>query len=313
MIIDTSLQSWLLKGDVSIRYQVYRDLFKEDKPELKARIAREGWGARLHALRNEKGHWGQGFYQPKWTSTHYSLLDLRNLCFPNADPDIAESIRMILRENKAPDGGINPCRSIVQSDACINGMVLNYARYFGAREEDLKSIVDFILANQLSDGGFNCHFNRSGATHSSMHTTLSMVEGINEYARMGNSYRLGELKRAEAASGEFMLQHWLYKSHRTGKTMDEKMLMLSYPSRWRYDILRSLDYFRVAGQTYDERMSDALNVLIKKQRSDSRWPLQAKHSGKTHFEMEAAGEASRWNTLRALRVISHFGWIDRLK
>jgi hypothetical protein len=123
-------------------------------------------------------------------------------------------------------------------------------------------------------------------------------------------YRLKELKKAELASQQFILEHKFYRSSRTGKTIDNKFLMLSYPSRWRYDIIRALDYFQFAKVAYDKRMSDAIAVLLKKRLPDGKWPLQAKHSGQTHFDMEHAGRPSRWNTLRALRVLNHFGFIN---
>jgi hypothetical protein len=132
------------------------------------------------------------------------------------------------------------------------------------------------------------------------------MEGINEYNKNGYKYRLNELLKAEIESREFILKHKIYQSHRTGETIDKKFLMLSYPSRWRYDILRALDYFQYSNSPYDTRMEEALNILINKRRSDMLWPLQAKHPGKTHFEMENAGFPSRWNTLRALRVLKHF-------
>lgn len=248
-----------------------------------------------------------GFYQPKWTSSHYTLLDLRNL---GISPDIVlirETINDIIKESKGADGGINPSGTISKSDVCINGMFLNYASYFRAAEEDLRSVVDFILSQQLLDGGFNCRFNRKGARHSSLHSTLSVIEGIREYSKHGYGYRLDELKKKEAESREFILVHKLFRSHRTGDIIDKRMLMLSYPSRWRYDILRALDYFQYAGVDFDNRMGDALDVLIKKRRRDRTWPLQARHAGKTHFEMETVGRSSRWNTLRALRVLKHFG------
>jgi hypothetical protein len=103
-----------------------------------------------------------------------------------------------------------------------------------------------------------------------------------------------------------LLQHNLFQSDKSGKTIDKRFLMLSYPSRWRYDILRALDYFRLAGAGYDARMDDAVQVLLKKQRADHRWPVQAKHPGQTHFDMEKTGKPSRWNTLRALRVLNTF-------
>lgn len=299
------ISEWLLDSDVSIRYQVNRDLLDIELPELRELIAYEGWGARLLASRGKNGHWGLGFYQPKWTSSHYTLLDLKNLSVTRQET-IRATIDKIIRDDIGPDGGVNPSRLVSKSDVCINGMFLNYATYFGANEEDLKSVADFILSQQLPDGGFNCQLNRKGAQHSSLHSTLSVIEGILEYKNNGYTYKLGELLKAEEESRQFMLEHRLYKSHRTGEIIDPKMLMLSYPSRWRYDILRALDYFRAARVEYDNRMDDALEVLIKKRRPDKTWPLQCRHSGQSHFEMEPVGKPSRWNTLRALRVLKHF-------
>ncbi len=185
-------------------------------------------------------------------------------------------------------------------------MFLNYASYFGTKEDDLKSIVDFLLTEHMMDGGFNCNSNGVGAVHSSLHSTISVLEGILEYAKNGNRYRLEELQEAAVEARTFLLQHRLFRSDRTGKIIDQKMLMLSYPSRWRYDILRALDYFQFAGISYDPRMQDALEILGTKQRKDGKWPVQAKHPGQTHFDMEKTGGPSRWNTLRAMRVLKHF-------
>ena len=140
-----------------------------------------------------------------------------------------------------------------------------------------------------------------------MHSTISVLEGILEYAKNGNTYRLAELQQAAEQARSFLLQHRLFRSDRTGEIIDGKMLMLSYPSRWRYDILRALDYFHFAGIDYDPRMRAALDVLKKKQRKDYKWPVQGKHPGQTHFDMEKTGGPSRWNTLRATRVLRHFG------
>ncbi len=298
--------NWLLEGDVSVQYQVYRDLLKLNRNDLQSRIEKEGWGNSLLKCRHTEGHWGLGFYQPKWTSTHYTLLDLRNLCISPEQKKIRESIHRIIHSHKASDGGINPGKTIMKSDVCINGMFLNYACYFGSEPDDLKSIVDFLLAQQMSDGGFNCRSNRSGAVHSSLHTSLSVLEGIQEYLRNNYTYRLPELKIAQSETIEFILKHKLYQSHRTGETIDQKMLNLSYPSRWRYDILRALDSFQFSGVPFDVRMTDALEILVHKRRKDKLWPLQARHPGKVHLEMEETGKPSRWNTLRALRVLRHF-------
>ena len=298
---------WLLEGDVTIQYQAQRDLLGLEKPELQKRIASEGWGKRYLDARKANGHWGRGFYQVKWISTHYSILDLKNLGVAPDHPKLAETVAIILRDHKSEDGGINPHTEIKHSDVCINGMFLNYACYFKADEAALRSVVDFIIAERMPDGGFNCRSNRQGAVHSSLHTTLSILEGFHEYAANGYDYRRLELDRMAAEAREFILQHRLYLSDRTGEVIDKRFLRLSYPSRWRYDILRALDYFQVAGLGYDPRMQPALDALAKKRRADGTWPVQAKHPGQVHFDMEKTGGPSRWNTLRALRVLKHLG------
>ena len=305
----SEINEWLLEGDPAIKYQVHRDLLDPDQETLekyREEIETAGWGARLLAEKNEDGHWGRGFYQPKWTSTHYTLLDLKNLGISPDISQIHQAISKILTEEKGSDGGVNPARTVENSDVCVNGMFLNYASYFSSEEAELKSIVDFIISQRMKDGGFNCKSNTSGATHSSLHTTISILEGIREYYVNGYCYRINELIECGFTSREFILQHELFKSDHTGKTIDPKFLMLSFPSRWRYDILRSLDYFRFAKIDYDERIEPAIKVLLKKQRKDGRWPLQERHPGKTHFEMEKPGKPSRWNTLRALRVLNYF-------
>ncbi|NAS12273.1 hypothetical protein [Poritiphilus flavus] len=298
---------WLLKGDVSIQYQVYKDLLGEERKDLRDRIATEGWGAEFLAKRNDNGHWGQKFYQPKWTSTHYTLLDLKNLCISPANEIIQESVELIADTEKGIDGGINPSPNIPFSDLCINGMFLNYASYFLLDETKLESIIDCILLQKMADGGFNCRFNRFGARHGSMHTTISVLEGIAEYRLNGYQYRLEELKESELSAREFLLMHQLYLSDRTGKVINPDFLRLSFPGRWRYDILRALDYFQYSQTPWDCRMQPAIDLLLKKRRKDNRWRLQAKHPGRVHFEMEKAGRPSRWNTLRAMRVLQHYG------
>ncbi|MBK7106722.1 MAG: hypothetical protein IPH62_15720 [Ignavibacteriae bacterium] len=303
---DNDIINWLLKGDVSIQYQVYRDLLNTENPDLRNRISKEGWGKKYLSLQNKDGHWGQGFYQPKWTSTHYTLLELKNLSISQNIKSVQKIILSILKHQKGTDGGINPAKTMQKSDVCICGMFLNYASYFKLPEEELKSIVDFLLTEKMNDGGFNCHSNRIGAIHSSLHTTLSVLEGILEYKNNGYKYRLDELLKAEKESIEFILLHKLFKSHRTGEIIKKQFLSFSYPPRWYYDILRCLDYFYFAKVEYDDRMKDAIDIIIKKKRKDGKWLLQQNHKGETYFEMEKVGEPSRWNTLRALRILNFY-------
>lgn len=308
---EKQLIAWLLEGDVSIQYQTYRDLLGVERPDLQNRISEEGWGQQFLSKRHPDGHWGDRFYQPKWTSTHYTLLDLRHL---NLSPDnvlAKESIEKVLESGKATDGGIRLGPSTAAySDVCVNGMFLNYASYFKTEENELYSIVDSILAEKMPDGGFNCRTTRSGATHSSLHSTLSVLEGLYEFLKTGNTYRKDEILAAKSSAEEFILIHQLFISDRTGDIISKNFLKLAYPGRWRYDILRGLDYFQYAGCPWDERMSQAIDVLGKKRNKNGTWNVQAAHPGKVHFTLERAGRPSRWNTLRAMRVLKHFNLAD---
>lgn len=298
---------WLLTGDVSIQYQVWRDLLGSDKKKLQIRIANEGWGSKILSKRNSNSHWGDRFYQPKWTSTHYTLLDLRNLNLPSNNGIVKNTIELVLQNNRAEDGGIQLGPSTSQhSDICVNGMFLNYASYFKTPEKKLHSVIDSILNEIMPDGGFNCRTTRSGAKHSSLHSTISVLEGFTEFQKAGFTYRKKEISDAIKTAVEFILMHRLFLSDHTGQIIDKNFLKLTYPCRWKYDILRAMDYFQYAGIKWDNRMTEALTHLNKKQNKDGLWNVHAAHSGQVHVIMEKAGKPSKWNTLRMLRIKKHF-------
>lgn len=297
--------AWLLEADVAVQLQARRDLLGDDDPDLQRRIAREGDGALLLAARGANGHWGRGFYQPKWTSSHYVLLELKNMGLSRDEPAPCETTAMILRDHKARDGGLNPGKTITVSDVCVNGMALGYAAYFRAAEDQLVSIVDFVLGQRLGDGGFNCQLNRSGATHSSVHSTVSVVEGITEYERSGHRYRLDELLAARASATEFLLRHHLYRSERTGEPISEELTRLHHPARWHFDVLRGLDALAAAGCAHDPRMDDALGVIAARRRADGRWTART-YAGETYLPRQSARVPSPWATLTALRVLKAY-------
>lgn len=299
---DAPIIDWLLSGDVALQYQTKRDLLGEKNPQLQERISKEGWGKRYLECRNPGGGWGGAFYKPKWTSTHYTLLELKRLQIAPTTDGLLETIVQIAESHISGDGGLGHTVGCEKSDICINGMFLNYACYFGIPEKFVKSIVDFLLAGLMDDGGFNCMYNRSGARHSSLHSTLSVLEGLLEYERGGHNYRLDELRRAVASSKEFILQHRLFKSDRTGKVINPDFLKMPYPQYWRYSVLKALDYFRDASVPFDRHMRDGLDEISARRRPDGKWPRFAAIPGKVHFIMEPPRGPSRWNTLIALRI-----------
>ena len=301
----STVVDWLLAGDVAVGYLTTRDLLRHDDTRLQTRIATEGVGAALLAARGPDGHWGRGFYQPKWTSSHYTLLQLSQIGLSPLEPAARETVGLILDGCKADDGGVSPSPRAKPSDACINGMALGYASWFGAVEEQLHSVVDLLLREVVADGGFNCRHNRPGVrvTHSSVHTTVCVIEGVTGYLRSGARYRADELERARSSAAEFLLRHRLLRSERTGEVIRAEFTALHYPARWHYDILRGLDSLAAAGIPRDERMDEALSILRGRRRADGRWTPNRAYPGLTHVPNERVGVPSPWVTLIAERVL----------
>jgi hypothetical protein len=299
----TRIIDWLLSGDASIRWQTLRDLagVKSWRTERR-KVATSGWGLRLIRRQRPDGHWGRGPYQPKWTCTTYSLQLLWQMGLAPRHPAALSACERYVVDGLGDDGGANfwrPRRQI--SETCVTGMVFGQLCYFGvtvAAEE----MLDYLLAEQLADGGWNC-MRPYGATHSSFHTTISVLEGLREYGDAGG--RRGRLAESAADRGrEFLLEHQLFKSHRTGRVVAAEMNRFHFPPHWRYDLLRGLDYFQSVNAPRDERLEAGLTLLNERRGRDGRWALARGYPGTVHFVMEVPGAPSRWNTLRALRILN---------
>lgn len=306
MPVDATLD-WLLAGDPAIRWQALRDL-KGASPRTVARerrrVTAEGWGARLLALQDADGRWERGLYTPKWTSTTYTLLLLRDCGVAPDDARCARGCAALLDGGCWSDGGINfyaPRHK--RSETCISSMALALASYFRIDDARVDALADYVLGQQLRDGGWNCRATATtgGATHSSFHTTISALEALLEYERFRPA-RARAARVAQARGREFFLIHRIYKSHRTGEIVKPAMTRFHFPPRWHFDVLRGLDYFRECAAPKDERLRDAIGLLAVRER-DGRWQLGGRYAGKTFFEMESAREPSRWITLRARRVL----------
>jgi hypothetical protein len=316
--IQSEVLDWLLSGDPAVRWQALRDLCGEAPERVdqeQARVAVEGWGAQLLAHQEPGGGWGGGMYSPKWISTHYTLLTLRQLGLPPGNPQALKGCALALERGFFNDGGINyfaqrkHSSHAKHSETCITGMALGFLAYFGVHDDRLEAIADHLLRQQMADGGWNCQ-SYQGDTHASFHTTLLVLEGLEEYRRRLPRPAASEAAQIEAAQRggeEFLLEHQLFCSHRSGQVFDPRMLRFPFPPRWRYDVLSCLDYFQYSwrrrGLRGDERMRPAVEHIAGKRQPDGRWKQASTMSGRIYFEMEHAGEPGRWNTLRALRVL----------
>ena len=287
---------WLLDSDPAIRWQVMRDL-TGDAPDTiaaeRARIATEGWGAQLLARQSPAGHWGG----PKWDLvTLYSLVVLKDL---GLDPAGKQARKMIDRVDKRLVFKPLNNRPYLhgETEPCINGRILGIGAYF---KEPNDALAQQLLNEQLEDGGWNCEAPQS--RRSSFHTTICVLEGLLDYERAGR--QSAAVTKARKRAEEYLLERHLFRSLRTGEVIEKRWLRFSFPTFWHYDVLRGLEYLKNAGIKPDRRVDEAIEVVRKRRHQNGRWPLNLLHPELIPLEIETeTGRASRWNTLRALRVL----------
>jgi len=293
-----SVVNWLLDSDPAIRWQVMRDLTHEPADVIAAersRVASEGWGARLLALQGPDGQWG-GTYFPEWTSTTNTLLLLRHMGLDPAS-DVARRAVALVRDNSKWEHAGQAYFS-GEVEPCINGTAVALGSYFG---QDVHGVVDRLLTEQLSDGGWNCEAER-GSTVSSFGTTINVLEGLLEFDRATPGST--EVTTARRRGEKYLLDRRMFRRLSTGEVVNPEWLRFSFPTRYFYDVLRGLDYMRSASVEPDERCAEAIDLVEAKRAEDGRWPLENPHTGLVYFDVdEGEGKPSRWNTLRAMRVL----------
>ncbi len=294
-----TVEDWLLDSDPSIRWQVLRDVLDAPADEVaaeRARVANEGWGAQFLDVQREDGTWGGGANFPEWTGTKPTLDVLRLLGPLPTDPRVRHAIDLV-REHvrweyddlRFFDGEVEPC---------INGSTVAIGAYFG---QDVQGIVDLLLTEQMADGGWNCE-QENGSTRGSFDTTINVLEGLLAFEQATGPS--DEITAARRRGEAYLLDRRLLRRLSTGEVITPMYTKLFFPTRWHYDVLRGLHYLRDAGVEPDERVDEAVELLRSKRDSDGRFPLEFTYPGKVHVQMEAGdGQPSRWNTLRAMRVL----------
>lgn len=308
--LDTSeaVIGWLLAGDPAIRWQVLRDL--QDAPAGVWQVEQQrtldtGWGAALLAQQAPDGSWGGGIYTPKWTSTTYTLLNLCAIGIPGSHDPARRGAALMLDRQFGPHCDPAFAKALAACDRCIVGMGLQIAATFGPADERVEAIVENLLAERMSDGGWNCRRHRKPQPHhSSFHTTLNVLEGLRAWlAHTPNHALRGDVLQAEQGALALLLDHRLFRSDKTGAIIDPRFLNLTYPHYWHYTVLRALDYFAQAGTARDPRLGEAVDWLVSSRHQDGTWPVHGRYQGKLYFDMEKIGSPSRWNTLRARRIL----------
>jgi len=311
---DSSAIEWLLDSDPSIRWQVMRDLTDATKEEIareRERVATEGAGAELLSLQASDGRWGSAAWNRGWDSTMHVLTLLREM---GLDPgsDAARRAVGLVRE-VVTWKGCGPPEADTNSffagevEPCVNGQVAAAGAYF---RQDVGGLIERLCGEQLADGGWNCDAPNT-STRSSFNTTICVLEALLEYEQAGGGGP--EVTVARVRGQEYLLERRLCRRLSTGEAIqrDRKggtsWTRFAFPTWWHYDVLRGLEYLRRAGVAPDERLGEAIDLVVSKRDDQGRWPIDTRYCGRMPIEMDAGeGRPSRWNTLRALRVLNWY-------
>jgi hypothetical protein len=307
---------WLLDSDPSIRWQVLRDLLDASEAEWsaeRAKVATEGWGARLLSCQDEDGQWAGGAFVPRdfdprewhevgqpWTATTFSLSQLREFGLDPSSDRARRTVELIGANSRWDEGGQPYWEGEVEE--CINGRTVADGAYFGV---DVSSIAERLAGERLPDGGWNCE-RINGSVRSSFASTINVLEGLLEYEKASGG--TPQSQEARRSGEEYLLARHLFRRLSTGEPADERFLCFVHPNRWRYDVLRALDYFRscalLTGADADPRLGEAIDHVRSRRLPDGTWPLDWSPPGRVWFEVDdGPGKPSRWVTLRALRVL----------
>jgi hypothetical protein len=303
---DSSVLPWLLDSDPSIRWQVMRDLGDEPEDvvaEERSKVGEVGSGAQLLARQAPDGTWAGDPSNPEW-SCFLALMRLRDL---GLDPSSSAARRAVslVRDNVTWHWWDNHPFFVGEVEPCINGRIVTLGAYFG---QDVNGLVNRLVGEQMEDGGWNCE-QENGSTRGSFHTTINVLEGLLEHERAtGGS---ADSRSARLRGEEYLLERQMLHRLSTGEIIDPAFAQLSFPTGYHYDILRGLEYMRSARTMPDARMSEAIEIITSKRMADGRWPLENMHPDQLEAEPgETEGQPSRWNTLRALRVLDWYSLRD---
>ena len=303
---------WLLDSDPSIRWQVMRDLMGSPAEEVaaeRARVAMEGAGARLLSLQAADGRWGGAAWNRGWNSTMHALMLLRDMGLDPASTQARRAMDLVRDRVTWKGCGPEECETNAFFDGevepCINGQVAAVGAYFG---QDVRNIIVRLLAEQLPDGGWNCEA-ANGSTRSSFNTTICVLEALLAYEHAAGASQA--IIEARLRGQNYLLERRLFRRRSTGAVIERDRkggfdwTRFAFPTWWHYDVLRGLEYLRSAGVAYDERISEAMELAASKRDVKGLWPLEIRYPGVMPVEMDAdQGQPSRWNTLRALRVLN---------
>lgn len=338
-IFSTSPINWLLEeANPSVRYFALRDLLDKDENDPQVAATRKAI-PKSRPIQNildkqkPEGYWEEPWspYNPKYKSSYWQTMILsqlgmdktdqrtRKACehiftFQTEEEAFSSSTRQLvlkeheqmLKDGKNPPPKKEFTASLVHEHqySCLTGnMAAALIRTGYADDPRVKKALKWLVKIQNKDGGWLCPYWKPHARdkHGCFYGTVCPMEA---FSLVKKEERTGEMKTAIKKGAEFLLMHRLFKAdHHGHRIINPHWLTLSFPVFYNYNILRGLDVLTRLDYASDERLQDAVQILLQKRQPNGSWILESTPAGRMHTNIEAKGKPSKWITLIALRSL----------
>ncbi len=328
---------WLLeREDPPIRLFALHDILgrsPKSKEVLEAReqIRKYPPVRKVLSARTKDGYWPprETFYSPKWTSTVWPLMLLGEMGF-TPDEGVKHACEKFLDLHQL-DNGAFTCPSPLEvkrwerghpgkkakrwEEPCLTGNMIRTLLVFGYGEDRrVKKAIDWMPEHQLDDGGWNCNYPEKKVKHSSF---MSTIEPLWAYAEIPRKNWTRKMKRSAEEGAEFLLMHRVYKSdHHHWKHSLPFATAFHFPMYYYYDALHGLRVLAKLGYGDDERVRDAVHLILSKRSPDGRWLLEGdwsrepeaqENKRKALVDVEELWKPSKWVTLNCFRALTATG------
>ncbi|MFB0510050.1 MAG: prenyltransferase/squalene oxidase repeat-containing protein [bacterium] len=334
-----NIVTWLLEEEnQTIRYFTLRDLLdkKEDDLELnaaKSAIPNSKVITKIFSKQKPEGYWEETAspYLPKYKSSYWTIMILAQMGIDQTDQRVKKACEYIFRFQHEESGFLSETEKTAkrrydwhlkrgkkmppfkewasslireQQLSCLTGnMAAALIRLGYENDPRVKKALNWLVKIQNQDGGWLCPYWKAHIkdTHGCFFGTICPIEAFSEVPKENLTE---EMKNTISRGAEFLLMHRLFKAdHHNYKTIKQSWLKFCLPRFYSYDILRGLNVLTKLGYTNDERLNDALDILLKKRQKDRTWILENSPTGRMQTNIEPVGRPSKWITLFALRVL----------
>ncbi len=325
--VQDDVMDWLLEPEnPSVRFWTLKHLLdkgeqSKDVQEVQNAIMKSQCIQSIIGSIKPEGYWGDedDMYNPKYTATTHNLLILAELGVKRVGEieTVIEHLFLFQRDSghfliKMPKTEKGRA-SIVKDGCCIDGNILYYLIHFGYLSDPrTQHLIEFQEEYYSQDeGGWKCRaFPIDPNKVFPVNCYMGRIKMLRGLVAIPEHKRSNKLRGIIDQEIEVILENGVYNYLRNPNGSRKEKAgwkRFGFPIFYQSDILEVLGILG-ALRVRDDRMQDAIDVVLAAQQKDGKWLLKHTFNGKMLCHIEEKHKPSKWITLRALRALKgYFG------